>query len=751
MKKHWLEILSISLSLIILMYFLWPYPASYLQAEQETLRIYDRSGEILMELTPGRSGFIDALPLESYPGRFIDLVLFSEDRHFYRHAGISLRAIARALWQNIRSGQTLSGGSTITQQLVKYKNGRFRNSFFSKILELAQAVRLDLHYSKEDILEYYLNHIFMGYRNQGFNQAAHSYFGKDIQNINDLEMAALIQLIKGPSLYDIYHRTAVLEQRARDLLQSAYEEGILSPEYYELSLEQHLEIVSPKMSFTAPHFCLWVLEQARRIVPRGQAIAELHTTLDAELYRSCLSIARGRLSQLTEKMAGQSSILILDNRSGDILSMMGSVDWYAEDGQINGVTMKRQPGSSMKAFTYALALESGHYHLSSILPDIPSDFPAMVGKYIPRNYDERFHGPVRLAVALGSSYNVPAVYLAHRIGIRKYFSTLKDLGFDSLLRSPQYYGLGLTLGNADVSLLELTRAYMSLGNRGMWKDIQAIDYIVTTQGKVIRPPSSQPRQVFSPHTAMLISHVLEDFRYKAPAYGATSPLNLPWPVSVKTGTTKDFRDNTVEAYTGELTIGIWTGNFSGQAMKDLPSARGAGLILRDLLLELYNQGYHHSPAFSETEGGFRTLEVCSLSGDLAGPYCSPVTEYFAPGAEPRELCGWHQPGGILLPPEYREWGQLNLADRMTGHPADQSLLIVSPSQGDTYQIDSLMDIRHQMIRLSAQGPEPIHWTIDGAALGQGKELYWQLSPGIHWIEARHKDLSSRVKIVVVEE
>lgn len=749
-KRPWLFILALIFSFLIL-YLAWPYPGDYLTRRYSSIQILDMRGEVLMELTPGHSGYSMPLMLSEYPRQFVDLLLYSEDRNFFIHPGVSLRALGRAWLQNRQEGRVISGGSTITQQLVKSLAGVSRNNLFSKILEIFRAIRLDLHFSKQDILEAYLNTVFLGHRIQGFNQAAWTYFGKYIPALNELEMAALIRLLRAPTALDIYQNTLHLEQAARDLLQRAHAEGVIASERWILSQEDRLEVQPPQSRVTAPHFCLWVLEQARKI-SRGQPLSRIYTTLDADLYRSVLRIARQRIYSLRDRLASQASVLLLENASGEVRVMLGSVDWDSDDGQINGVTMLRQPGSTMKAFTYALALEKAEYHPASILPDIPTDFPAMVGKYRPSNFDNRFHGPVRLAQALGSSYNIPAVYLLSQVGLREYYAKLRELGFDSLRRGPSFYGLGLTLGNADISLLELTRAYMSLARGGEWLDITAIRSIETADGRTLLPPPATRRQVFLPGTAVLLFDILQDYRYKTPAFGANSPLNLPWPVAVKTGTSKDFRDNTLVGMTGKYTIGLWSGNFSGQAMLDLPSASGTGLIFKDILIEMYNRGDSHDSPYSGQIQRLETVRICSLSGMSAGPGCPAEAMHFLPGTAPVESCSWHTSAGIILPPRYHEWARLNLpaAQLALNEEFQTPLQIIHPRPGDIYQIDPHIPEANQAIRLEALSPEqePL-WFLDGQELGKGRTLMWMLRPGTHELEVRTSQHRASVSFVVV--
>lgn len=223
-----------------------------------------------------------------------------------------------------------------------------------------------------------------------------------------------------------------------------------------------------------------------------------------------------------------------------------------------------------------------------ILPDIPMSFPARYGRYIPKNYSGRYSGPVRVADALGNSLNIPAVYLLNKIGIDSYMSFLKKIGFDSITKPPSFYGLGLTLGNADVSLYELVRAYTIFPNNGIYRDLRSIRYVVLRDGRKIEFKVDKGRPVISKETAFLINHTLSEHSYRVKSFGVNSPINFPFRVAVKTGTSKDYRDNTIIAYNKRYTIGIWAGNFEGYSMLALPSARGAGSIMKHAILHMYN-------------------------------------------------------------------------------------------------------------------------------------------------------------------
>jgi penicillin-binding protein 1C len=729
----------------------FPLPKDYLSRADVSVKIFDRNDNLLMELTPDRAGISDPVKLEDVPKSFLDLLLYSEDRRFYEHAGVSLRSIARAMYQNVRARRVVSGGSTVTQQLARTRLQDVKPFALRKLAEVWLALRIDLYFTKRDILEAYVNQVYAGNHVYGFSQAARTYFDKTLDQLTPLETAALVQTIRAPSVFDLYRATTRVEERAKFLLQRYAAAGYMTPEELALDMEEPVRIRPFGTEVAAPHFCLWVYDEAKKLVPRGTRIAEIHTTLDLELYNAFLNIVRDRMRRLESRNVNQASILFVDNASMEILVMLGSQDFFGERGQINGVFIRRQPGSTMTAFTYALALESEKFTAATILPDVFLEFQSPVGKYVPQNYDRRYHGPVRLAMALGCSYNVPAVWTVDRLGLEPYYAFLKRAGFDSLVKPARFYGLGLTLGNADVTLYELTRGYTMFPNGGMLRQPRGILYVLSANGKYFEPRDTEAVRLISPETAFLMSRLLSEFKYKAPAFGVNSPINFPFPVAVKTGTTKDFRDNTVVAWSTRWTMGIWAGNFTGEPMRETPSASGSALFLRDIVQWMYNLGLPIGEPFSY-DGLDITLEyVCPLSGMKPGPNCpDKIIEYFRRGTEPTQECTWHAANGIVMPQEFRQWSEANLPGANVTITNTGRFRIISPRQGDVYRLDPDVQLQSQQIRFeTTQTSETVEWYVNGEFFAEGNRLYWQLRTGEFTIEARAGEEKSSVRIVVV--
>ncbi|MCX7882379.1 MAG: transglycosylase domain-containing protein [Brevinematales bacterium] len=732
-------------------YFLFPYPSdSLISFSQKSIKIYDRNELLLMEITRDKGGFCSFLPLHKVPSNFLALLVFSEDKRFFEHRGWSPIALTRAMIQNLRAGRLVSGGSTITQQLVRLRRGKMRNNLWSKITEIFEAYRLELHFTKEEILEAYINSVFLGNNIYGFEKAANIYFGKSLEKLNELEMAALIRVIPAPTRYQPYRSGILFTKRAQDLLHRAIQARILDIPESLKNLYSHtmLAVLPMESRMYAPLFCLYALKQSQDYAPL-EAITALYTTFDLSLYTNLLPIVSDVMKSLSQYNAKHAAVVIIDNPSSELRVMIGSLDFFDEEkGQINASLIRKQVGSVMKPFAYALALEKRLFHASSILPDIYTEFPSSIGRYIPKNFTRTYHGPVRFAVALASSYNVSAVFLTAQVGMESLYRFLKKIGFTSLVRSPSFYGLGLVLGNADMTLLELAQGYTIFAKGGVYTPVRTLSSIVLKNGRRLSVTQGTPQQVMSPETAFLISHILSDPTYKLPAFGTASPIYFPFPVAVKTGTTKDFRDNCVVGYTPLFTTAVWVGNLYNEPMKELASVGGAGKILRNIELFLWNRGYAF-PSFKTDGLAIVTQRVCSLSGMIAHEGCThTLEELYTPDNLPSHACTWHDSLGTpRIPAEYQSWAKKQgLTTLPTSH-----LTILFPSEGAVFAVDPQIARESQAIPLEATGETNILWVCDGVEIGRGNRIFWPLHPGKHTIEAISSHQKRRVTILVVEE
>jgi penicillin-binding protein 1C len=619
-----------------------PFPRELLQpASIVSLRIFDRRGNLLREVLSDEEGRGQWVSLQEIPRNVVLATLAAEDSRFYEHPGIDIKAVLRAAAQNIRARRLISGGSTLTQQVVK-NIYHFPRNWFWKIVEAWYALRLEISLSKDEIITQYLNRIPYGNQTFGINAASLLYFDKPPSHLSLAEAAFLAGLPRGPSIYNPYHHQRRAKKRQREVLRRMRNKGMITQEEYRRALKEPLNLTPPEISFRAPHFCNFVL--SRIPLKERQDISSIRTTLDFELQRDVEVLLRNSVQSLRKWEVSNAAAIIMDNRRGEVLSFVGSADFFDghNSGQVSGVTSLRQPGSALKPFTYALALEQGMTAATLIL-DEEIRIRTTGADYVPRNYDGKYHGLVRLREALACSYNVSALRVLENIGVASLLHRLKKLGFESLDRGANYYGLGLTLGGGEVTLLELARAYSTLARSGLFKKEKIFLEIKDTQGEAKSFPEARSVPVFSPQVSFIITNILQDADARIPAFGEGSVLSLPFPCAVKTGTSGNFRDNWAVGYTPHYTVGVWVGNFDGKPMRDVSGVSGAGPLFRDIMLLLAKRERRRNSNFTSPEG-LVEVYVCPQSGMVVGAFCpGKIKEIFAKGTEPEEVCSFCSP------------------------------------------------------------------------------------------------------------
>jgi penicillin-binding protein 1C len=484
-------------------------------------------------------------------------------------------------------------------------------------------------------------------------------------------------------------------------------------------------------SFRAPHFCDWILGQ---VPPEDRKeLSVIRTTLDFELQRKVETLLKNGLTDLAVRGISNGAAVVLDNVTGEVLSLVGSRDFFDEvhDGQVNGALALRQPGSTLKAFTYGLALENG-LTAAALIDDSPAQVNLVEGNYRPQNADRRYHGLISLRAALACSYNIPAVAVLQAIGPDLLYRRLHSLGFHRLDQDPGFYGLGLTLGNGEVSLLELTRAYSTLARQGLYRHERSILRLLGKDG-LERPVPARPKaeRVFSPQVSYIITHILADPDARRPSFGYHNPLAFPFAVAAKTGTSKDFRDNWTVGYSRRYTVGVWVGNFRGEPMHNVSGISGCGPLFRDIMLLVQDKGA--GAEFPEPDG-LVTADVCPISGQRPTQACPAVTtEIFIEGTEPRDRCAYHSENTGLPTAE------------AGGNPSSPGRFeIAFPRDGDVFKLDPILRKEHQRIRLRATVPKPggiskVEWWVNGAKVGEAASpsfsLFWNLRPGSYTIKA----------------
>jgi penicillin-binding protein 1C len=488
--------------------------------------------------------------------------------------------------------------------------------------------------------------------------------------------------------------------------------------------------------FLAAHFTTRAAQWSEQERGAGAAASgPVRTSLDLPLQLMLEAEVRHTVETLSDRGASQAAAVVLDNATGEVLAWVGSPDFWADTaGQVDMVTSPRQPGSALKPFLYALAFDRG-YTPASILPDIARVYQTSTGPYHPRNYDRRFHGPVRAREALASSYNLPAVDLASRLGVGSLLHLLREAGFASLGRSAEYYGLGLSLGNGDVTLLELANGYRALANGGVWRPWR---WRASAPGDPVEPG----RRIATARSAALVLDILDDPVARIPGFGIETPLDFPFPVAAKTGTSRHFTDNWAIGAAGGFTVAVWVGNFSGRPMDGVSGVSGAGPLLHRAVLAAASR---HAPGALPTPAGAgaEPVSICRLSGLRATARCPSAVEWFVPGTAPVRACDWHGEGGVALPAEFAEWSLQEGAETPVAAPppnrparvAGEGLRILSPLEGDVYRVPAGVEARYATVALRVAGARPargVRWFVDGRPHTGAR---WTLVRGKHRIRA----------------
>jgi penicillin-binding protein 1C len=730
---------SAAMSLLLALWCLLPVPPALLAPPAvPAFVLADRNGLPLRTVRDADGGLQGWVPLAELDPRLIQAFVALEDRRFYDHPGVDLRGVARAARDNLRAGRVVSGASTITMQLARLLRGSGRG-WAGKAHQTLWALRLERSLSKQDILEQYLNRVPLGQGAVGVAAGARLYFGADAAQVGLGEAALLAGIARAPSQDNPLVSPARARARRAVALDRMVAAGFATPEEARRAADEPITAAA-RARFLAPHFTTRLLQHLETTEEKGLS-GTVHSSLDLALQEIAEADVRHTVEVLRDRHVAHAAAVVLENRTGEVLAWVGSPDFWADTlGQVDMVVSARQPGSTLKPFVFGLAFDRG-YSAASVLPDVPRVYQTATGPYRPRNYDRVYHGPVRARDALASSYNVPAVELAERLGIQSLLHTLHLAGFASLDRGAEYYGLGLALGSGDVTLLEVANAYRALANGGVWNPVTFV------RGDEGWGTGEGERRVVSGGAAALVLDVLADPAARLGGFGAGSALELPFPAAAKTGTSRHYTDNWAVVTTGRFTVAAWVGNFTGRPMRGVSGVTGAAPLAHRLAITTaarYAPGELPAPAAR----GATLAPVCRLSGLTPGPRCPVATEWFLPGTAPRDPCTWHGPAGVDLPIEYAEWlasaggaagVRTELAAAVTlgsGAPprvaaTPSGLRIISPRDGDVYRVPPGTDPRYATIALRAAGArpgEPLRWAVDGRPVAGGR---WSLVPGPH--------------------
>ncbi|MEO7098391.1 MAG: penicillin-binding protein 1C [Luteolibacter sp.] len=685
----------------------------------------DRHGAPIMHLPLPDSSRAAPFSLEEVPADLIACTLAAEDKRFYEHGGIDPLATLRAARDFLAHRRVVSGASTITQQLIKIASPPSKRSPLTKIREALTARRLEMTWTKKQILTAYLNRIDYGNLRTGTAEAARFYFQKPLTDLSLAECALLAGLPQAPSrLNPIRHSERATERRntvLTRLANTSYDKRRIST-----ALSEKLTLRPLQESQSAP----WLATQAQ-FPNAGSAI---QTTLDLPLQNDLEAIVREETEKLKSANLRHAAVVVIHNPTGEILALVSSSDWNdRRGGQLNGALMPRSPGSTLKPFTYLLAIERNQRVPSSILADIPTPFRTPQGLDLPENYDRTYRGPVMLRTALACSLNVPALRELNALGgPQPLFDLLTRLGIRTLGHDPSVHGLGLTLGNAPVTLLELTNAYATLARSGQYFP------------PVLFSSKHEPaQQLFDARAAYLITDILSDQTARAPSFQPGGPLDFPFPCAVKTGTSSDFHDNWCLGFTPEFTVGVWAGNFEQQPMKGLSGIAGAGPIFHRAMVRLYQT---NQPSWFKRLDGLVDIVIDARNGKLipdseGNPYLRH--DLAPPDKLPSGTTSsdYDDSGKALLDPIYAEWfsSRHNLRRNdlaLNAQPALEPLRVISPADNAVFLLDPEIPSGSDKLRPVTNLPGTALWKSDTLRIEPGTpEPIIHLTPGIHTLTA----------------
>lgn len=752
-------------------------PMAKLWTPTSTL-VYDSQDGLMAAFLASDDRWRVNVSLEEVSDEFIRMLIAYEDRWFFRHFGVNPLAMGRAIIQNLRTRSIVSGGSTLTMQVARLLDPKPR-TITSKVVEIFQAISLELRYSKRDILEMYVNLAPYGGNIEGIGAASLLYFGKSPAELSTGEAALLVALPKAPESLRP-DRFGDAARAARDeVLRRAVRFGAIDEASCTEALLEPAPTSRRELPSVAPHFT--------RLVAQRHGPGRIYTAISPYIQTEVERLLAQHVARLREDGITNGAVVVIDNLNLRVVAYVGSADFHdtAAAGQVDGARARRSPGSALKPFIYAMAFDRGIITPRSYLEDVPVSY----GEYSPQNYSGTYSGLVSAQSALSQSLNVPAVNLLAEIGVDSFSSFLRDAGISSLARS-RAYGLSLAIGGCEVSLLELTTAYSALANGGVLQPASMVTAVAPTNAAPAAAPTAtlagssaatpasssavtsaavQTRpalRLLSSESAFLVTEILSDNARPdfPPGWESTSLPRVAW----KTGTSYGHRDAWSIGYSPRYTVGVWIGNFSGEASSKLIGAEAAAPLLFQIMNRLLEG--------TETEWFRRpeTLvkrEVCSLSGMPIGPYCSvAVDDYWIPGKSSEQVCDLHrsslidQSTGLRVPDylrgtdgilerTYIEWppavASWMAATGATGYrppPLDSRFAqkisgdpprIVSPIRGREYELRPGVAPDQQKLALVAEagsGVRQLYWFIDGEFVGSaapGEAVFYTPAPGTH--------------------
>lgn len=713
--------------------------------EKRVLKIYDRNDILLANLFPEYGGFYFEVKYSDLPQNLIEAVISAEDKNFFNHKGIDYKAILRAFFSNLLNRKIVSGGSTITQQLSKSIIYRER-SYINKFYEALDSIRLEKNMTKEEILTEYLNRVFLGNNCYGIGAAAELYFKKEVKDLTINESATLAAIIKSGTKFNPYKYNDRLYERKIYVLNQMKKNDYITEEDYNNYMNENITFYTnrDKNTFKAPHFVMYIKESIDKL--KYSNLIEVKTTLDYKLQKEASLVISNASQSLHNFNVRNISCIILNAKTGETLSMIGSMDYFdAEtDGAVNGTIALRQPGSTLKPFLYAYLFDKGESP-ASVIGDIKTYISSPGGDYIPENFDRKYRGPVTIRDALANSLNIPAVRWLAKYSLKDFQNILLKSGLRTIDKNPDYYGYSLVLGSAEVRLLDLTAAYTIFPNSGIFINHYSTISLKKENGERFYIPkkSYSHKRVISEESAYLINDILSDRNARQGSFRSYRGLVYPFKVAIKTGTSKGSRDAWAIGYTKDYIVGLWLGDFKGSEMINITGGNGAVPILYDLFSML-------NKTQEETEWDkpkdIVEREICLISGKLRGEFCKETRlEEFSHLNVVKEECDVHNlyikrndDGNIIkkvfinLPSEYNDWlkerqiekpdskwtmvkniyDNTNINENLVNNrnninTVKERIAITSPTDNSVYKIDSTLPIKYQNIFIYSYIPNDI--------------------------------------------
>ena len=692
LKKRYVIIPLCSIILFYLFLLIQPFPElnAYRERSYGTV-ISDRNGNVLRVLPAADGVKREWASLDEIPPGAVKVFIRAEDRRFYFHPGVDIISLAGSFIRNIKARRIVSGASTITMQLARLVHPH-GSGLKGKIREAWDALRIEAKLSKREILELWLNGLPFGSNIEGLPAMVRARFGRSINQLDDSRAALLASVPRRPGFYDPALNPDAAVSSALALSQRCGL-GLEEDELREAAGEASMPSKGPgdtRAPFLAPHFT----ERIAGMVSHNT----VKTTLDIGLQRYAEEQLAQELSLLASHRVSNGAVLAIENDTGAVRVYVGSSSWFNEEisGKIDGVRFRGQPGSCLKPFLYAMALDKG-FNPSDIMPDLPTVFGSREA-YIPSNFNNRFNGPVRFRIALASSLNIPAVYLLERIGVNAFEEYLVNLGFNSIKESIGTHGTGLALGNAEVSLEEMVRGFSSFPRQG------SPAAFTWTEDKEL----SGGEKVMSAYAAWIITDILSDKASRFVGFGPAPVLVTPFASMFKTGTANQFQHIWALGATRRFTVGVWMGNFSGETVIGSTGSSIPARIASRLLAAMeQSSGTSGIPSDDLADGilpalsGISEVQICVLSGMAAGPYCTGLTREWIRNEAIPITCTWHTASGLYYPPEYRSWLAERFRSGSTRQEGNGHIRI--PVSGSVYYLDPSLPPEAQALRIETSG------------------------------------------------